>query len=156
MRYKVDGILRSAKLPLVTILLSTIMLLLCACSSDTPPSDMSLQEEDKVAVSVAYPVNESGQTYGSSADAYQNLPEGLTQDEVREYLPDLVLVVNDSGIEGYVSKDDFLPKMPSTPEEVASLSETSSTSGHEVTMYASDGKTVLGVWEAPTIGVEPQ
>ena len=75
---------------------------------------------------------------------------------MREYLPDLVLVVNDSGIEGYVSKDDFLPKMPSTPEEVASLSETSSASGHEVTMYASDGKTVLGVWEAPTIGVEPQ
>ena len=80
MRYKVDGILRSAKLPLVTILLSTIMLLLCACSSDTPPSDMNSQEQDKVAVSVAYPVNESGQTYGSSADAYQNLPEGLTQD----------------------------------------------------------------------------
>ncbi len=96
--------------------------------------------------SVCYPVNAQGQTYGASDVAYENLPEGVSGGEVADYLPDLILVQNSDGVEGYVLKADFLPQTPTSPEEALEMQESGAFSRKEVPMYASDGVTVLGTY----------
>lgn len=108
-------------------------------------------EQVRMVGLVEFPVNENGQTYGSSADAYRNIPEGVMQNEVINYLPDLVLVANSEGIEGYVLKEHYFPTLPKTPQEAVELASTSSPK--EVPLLASDGLTVLGSWQTPTIGI---
>lgn len=137
----------------MAIMLIIACLFLCACTGgDEQSPDTATQE--RVIGSVSYPVNEKGQTYGSSADAYRNLPEGVSSEDVIDYLPDLVLVANEEGIEGYVLKTDFLPPMPDNPDEARSLAESLSAEDAEVPMYDSDGETVLGTWKATTVTIE--
>ena len=96
--------------------------------------------------SVYYPVNEQGQTYGASDVAYENLPDGVSGREAADYLPDLVLVENSDGVEGYVLKGDFLPQTPTSPQEALEMQESGAFSRKEVPMYASDGVTVVGTF----------
>lgn len=134
-------------------MLGVLLAFMCACSNGTSSSPRVNKEETRKIGSVSYPVNENGQTYGSSVDAYQALPEDISPNEVIDYLPDLVLVSNEDGIEGYVLKEFFLPKMPNNPEEAMALAEESSKEKQKVDMYASDGVTVVGQWEATSISV---
>ncbi|MCL2076940.1 MAG: hypothetical protein FWH08_00855 [Oscillospiraceae bacterium] len=60
----------------------------------------------------AYELNVFGQTYGSAMYA-------ITVDDE----PDLILVVGDSGIEGYVYKTDLDEDMPDSPEEAIQKQE---------------------------------
>lgn len=53
-----------------------------------------------------FPLNSRGQTYGSDANA-----TGV------EDAPDLIGVVGDNGVFGYVLKEDLWPPSPRTPEE---------------------------------------
>ncbi len=105
------------------------------------------KEDGRYVGSVYYPVNEQGQTYGSSALAYENLPEGTVSKDVIDYMPDLVSVVGEDGTEGYILKEDFLPpSTPSSPEEALQMQSDGAYDEKEVPLYASDGKTVLGTY----------
>ncbi len=87
---------------------------------------------------VDFPVNEVGQTYGSALDA--NIPEGFsgTTEEMKVFYPDLILAQNTEGIEGYITLDDFFGEDPPSPEAAAPRTLDG------VTLYAQDGKTILG------------
>ena len=105
------------------------------------------KEEGRYVGSVYYPVNEQGQTYGPSALAYENLPEGVSALEAIDYMPDLVSAVGEDGTEGYILKEDFLPSaIPSSPEEAIRMQNNGTFDHEEVPLYASDGETVLGVY----------
>ena len=105
------------------------------------------KEEGRFVGSVYYPVNEQGQTYGSSALAYENLPEEVSALEAIDYMPDLVSAVGEDGTEGYILKEDFLPPAtPSSPEEAIQMQNSGTFDHKEVPLYASDGKTVLGTY----------
>lgn len=118
------------------ILVATISMFITGCS----------KEEGRLVGSVYYPVNEQGQTYGSSSLAYEQIPEGILASEAIEYLPDLVSVVNSDGTEGYVLKEDFHPSTPTSPEEAIQMQNDGAFDEKEVPLYASDGKTVLGTF----------
>lgn len=79
-----------------------------------------------------------GQTYGSARGIF-DLADA----------PDLILVEADSGVEGYVRKTE-LQKLDgsqvSGPREVNRHSQFSPTANPALTVYASDGVTVIGVW----------
>ena len=105
------------------------------------------KEEGRYVGAVYYPVNEQGQTYGSSALAYENLPEEVSALEAIDYMPDLVSAVGEDGTEGYILKEDFLPSaIPSSPEEAIQMQSNGAFDHEEVPLYASDGETVLGIY----------
>jgi hypothetical protein len=80
-------------------------------------------------------VNESGQSYGSEAHA--SSPEEL---------PDLILVLGDSGRDGYVYAKDLHQAAPASPEEAVRFQN----SGEVVLdVYLSDGVTKVDTF---TIG----
>ena len=73
-----------------------------------------------------YPMNDSGETYGP--DVKDSLSE-----------PDLILVRNEEGVDGYVRKD-------SIPQGAATLEEAKNWTSNQYTliMYLQDGKTAIG------------
>lgn len=73
-----------------------------------------------------YPINDSGETYGPDV-----------KDSISE--PDLILVRNKEGIDGYVKRDD-MPQGATTLEEAKNWKP----SRHVLTMYLQDGKTIVG------------
>lgn len=91
---------------------------------------------------VDFPVNEAGQTYGSALDV--NVPEDFsgTTEEMKAFYPDLILAENAEGVEGYITLDDFFGEEPPSPEAAAAGAYNSTLDG--VTLYAQDGKTILG------------
>lgn len=91
---------------------------------------------------VDFPVNEAGQTYGSALDA--NVPEGFsgTTEEMKAFYPDLIRAQNAEGVEGYITLDDFFGEDPPSPEAGATGAYNHTLDG--VTLYAQDGKTILG------------
>ncbi|PWW01198.1 hypothetical protein DFQ01_11088 [Paenibacillus cellulosilyticus] len=95
------------------------------------PSDSSTQStsSDK---EISYPLNENGQTYGSSLDATSVEKE-----------PDLVKAYGVDGTLGYVKSDDLNGPLPSSPEE-ALAQQRSKKGDREIPLYDVDGKTVIG------------
>ncbi|GAB3588695.1 hypothetical protein [Calidifontibacter terrae] len=79
-----------------------------------------------------YKVNAAGLTYGSDADAAAAGVE-----------PDLVLVVATNGKTGYVLNSDLNGPQPTSPEQAASP-QFQSPPPRTITVYESDGKTVVG------------
>lgn len=81
-----------------------------------------------------YPVNKSGQTYGSSLYSEQYGGE-----------PDLIAAVNEDGVQGYMLKTDVDGPMPKTREEALAMMYLSIESGgRTIPLYEADGKTILG------------
>lgn len=84
----------------------------------------------------AFSVNNNGQTYGTAGDKMYD-----------EDLPDLISVIGDHGVHGYVTKDDFLDDDGITsPEEAVAFMEAKANGDIPVkvwTVYASDGETVI-------------
>lgn len=76
-----------------------------------------------------YPVNEQGQTYGPDIRENTNIEE----------VPDLILVCNEFGEEGYIRKTDCAAGA-STLEEAANWEPRE----YSVNMYLQDGLTVIG------------
>lgn len=79
-----------------------------------------------------YPVNDDGLTYGSAAFANSIETE-----------PDLVSVVGENGVRGYVYSTDLNEPMPRNPEEAAEIMRR----GQEprtIIVYKEDGKTAIG------------
>lgn len=83
-------------------------------------------------VSVVYPVNENGQTYGSAADA-RNYEEE----------PDLISAYGSDGkTTGYVKKEDLQGPQPQNPEEAMQLMKDAKP--RDIPLYDVDGITVIG------------
>jgi len=83
-----------------------------------------------------YPIDESGQTYGSSADAIS-----------RETEPDLICALGVDGIYGYVRSVDLNEEMPKTPQEALDqMAKNAAIGARQIPLYAVDGKTVIGVF----------
>lgn len=87
-----------------------------------------------VLTSPAFPVNKQGQTYGSVPETWQG---DMGQ------LPDLVEVIASNGEIGYMPKEIAFPSPAGSPEEASKLSQRSARVS-PTTVYASDGRTIIG------------
>lgn len=88
------------------------------------------------AATPAYPVNDSGQTYGSDLFA-ASIETG----------PDLVAAEGVDGTFGYVQKKDLYEDGINTPEEALAAQKASNGKLRLIPLYAKDGKTVIGKFE---------
>lgn len=80
-----------------------------------------------------FPVNASGETYGSAAGAAKD--------------PDLIRASGDIGVEGYIRASDLNGPVFSSPEEAVAHQEAHNTlDERQIPLYASDGRTVLGMF----------
>lgn len=114
-------------------------------TEETPDIVTQASDDSSNANTGTFAVNEFGQTYGgipdpdSTSDA---LP--MDADEFYEtYWPDLVSVRATNGKDGYVYRDEFIV-VPASPEEALELSQSEK---EPLTVYESDGRTVVGIWE---------
>jgi hypothetical protein len=93
----------------------------------------NIENDDLALVKVEYPVNKSGQTYGSSADARSYEEE-----------PDLISAIGEGNIEGYVKKEDLQQPTPENPEEAIAMMENEESK--EIPLYDVDGETIIGTF----------
>ena len=92
-----------------------------------------------------FAVNEYGQTYGTIPDP-NSVSDVLPMDVgeyYKTYYPDLISVYATNGKEGYVYREEFC-FVPSNPEEAVKYSQSKK---EPLTVYESDGRTVVGVFE---------
>lgn len=84
-----------------------------------------------------FPVNQSGETYGPQ-------PKDML------VTPDLILVTNSDGLQGYVKKVE-LDYTPSTKEEAGNITEDNREILYD--MYLQDGETIIGTYkvQSPSI-----
>lgn len=82
-----------------------------------------------------YPINENGQTYGSTANA--------TSPETE---PELISAIGVEGTAGYVLKKDLDGIRPKSPEEAIAIQNSRSPGGRDIPLYDVDGDTVIGVF----------
>lgn len=102
-----------------------LIVLLLVCSSIYLCARFVLTREVR---GVMFPVNLSGQTYGSIDDAV--IPEGIPPRDEFEFMPDLVAIQSADGEEGYA--------------KVEELAARSLGSKAPLLLYRNDGKTVVG------------
>lgn len=105
--------------------------------------EMYIDPEMSIAVphKTDFEVNENGETYGTAGDLI------YYEDE-----PDLIAVVGNNGIEGYVRKTELEADTPSCPEEAVKMMEERKRNGNQprvIDVYESDGVTVIDTF---TIG----
>lgn len=82
-----------------------------------------------------YKLNSKGQTYGTGAAA-----------EVTAELPDLVRVMGDNGVEGYVYAYELIGESPKSPEEAVAIQKKREESGETsevIPVYDSEGENVI-------------
>lgn len=107
----------------------------------------SVAVEGVRALDFAWPVNENGQTYGSSSDIAAYLPDGgSTGNAGYALLPDLVEMVGDNGVSGYVYKEDMYDFSEDGPRARAFLAAAEAGADsfeYVVPVYAQDGTTVV-------------
>lgn len=93
------------------------------------------------ATDVTFSTNATGQTFGSALNARSVAEE-----------PDLILVEATNGKQGYVKKSELEPPASlKTPEDNIAYSKQNE-AGRTLTVYASDGKTVVGEFK---VGGDP-
>lgn len=107
----------------------------------------SVAVEGARALDFAWPVNENGQTYGTSSDIAAYLPDGgSTGDAGYALLPDLVEMIGDNGVSGYVYKEDMYDFSEDGPRARAFLAAAEAGADsfeYTVPVYAQDGTTVV-------------
>lgn len=107
----------------------------------------SVAVEGARALDFAWPVNENGQTYGSSSDIAAYLPDGVsTGNAGYALLPDLVEMVGDHDVSGYVRKEDMYDLSENGPRARAFLAAAEAGADsfeYAVPVYAQDGTTVV-------------
>lgn len=85
-----------------------------------------------------YLKNENGQTYGSGLNAISI-----------DTLPDLISAVGVDGTNGYVHSVDLIPPLAKTKEEALALQSKRKVGDiRKIPLYAVDGKTVIGEFNA--------
>ncbi len=107
----------------------------------------SVAVEGARALDFAWPVNENGQTYGSSSDIAAYLPDGGSTGNVGyTLLPDLVEMIGDHDVSGYVRKEDMYDLSENGPRARAFLAAAEAGADsfeYAVPVYAQDGTTVV-------------
>ena len=93
-----------------------------------------VSDSDEGRPKPTYERNSSGETFGS-----------LSLAEVDADAPDLIAAIGTNGVQGYVRSVDVIPPLPHSPEEAVKQNRTGV---RMLTLYASDGKTVLGLFKA--------
>ncbi len=96
-------------------------------------NDFYNKDKQVIEVTPSFPMNENGQTYGSSL--YCTSPETI---------PDLIQAMGIDGTEGYVLKNDLNGEEPKTPEEALAMQNAFPAEGRIIPLYAADGKKVIG------------
>lgn len=77
-------------------------------------------------------INSAGQTYGSEIRS------------INEQAPDLIYVVGDSGVYGYINREDRDRHIPKTGQEIDQWVKNRGFEGKRVIpVYAEDGKTIV-------------
>jgi hypothetical protein len=99
-------------------------------AQSAPEPTAAVVSDEDIVYEPPFPVNSSGQTYGSS------LKTGVLDG------PDLMSAITKDGTQGFVLKTDVV-----TPEEANGVS---TTEAREIPVYDVEGKTVLG-----TITIDP-
>lgn len=82
-----------------------------------------------------YPINENGETYGSSSYAISLETE-----------PDLISAIGVDGTLGYVRKTDLNGEMPNNPEQALAGMRQREGKVRQIPLYDVDGKTVIGAF----------
>lgn len=101
-----------------------------AAIAQTIPSTTAASDPDAaVSDDKEFPKNKAGKTYGSAFGA------------TYETIPDLVSVISDEGLDGYVSKGSVFPPPPQGLDEIRNLK---SLTGQVLVVTESDGVTVVG------------
>jgi uncharacterized protein YxeA len=109
-----------------------VLVLLIACTTyNIYATNDNVDNFSKREIIASFPKNESGQTYGSSANAATLRTE-----------PDLISAYGIDGKKGYVKKADLYEPMPKTPEDAVSF--TKNAVEREILLYEKDGKTIIG------------
>ena len=104
----------------------------------------SVAVEGARALDFAWPVNENGQTYGSSSDIAAYLPDGGSTGNVGyTLLPDLVEMIGDNGVSGYVYKEDMYDLSENGRAFLAAAEAGADSFEYTVPVYAQDGTTVV-------------
>ncbi len=103
----------------------------------SPPRNLQIPTLDYIWEH-GYPVNEHGKTYGPEVDFIAEAP-------------DLRLVENHSGLEGYVKKSEDPSSWVINPEAAAAYMAACQArrNNHNWVMYLEDGETVIGVFQSP-------
>jgi len=78
-----------------------------------------------------YPTNEMGQTYGPD----------IKEDTDPEAVPDLILVCNKFGVEGYIKQTDIRPGASTLEEAMDWIPRE-----YTINMYLQDGCTIIGTF----------
>ena len=90
--------------------------------------------QESLASNPNFPQNESGETYGSSLDATPY-----------EKGPDLIKAIGVDGTIGYVRATELEGELPKSPEEALAMqAKDKANGGREISLYKSDGKTIIG------------
>lgn len=96
-----------------------LILVVCVSVSELPVSVESVREN-------GYPINDDGKSYGP------DVKESNIQ-------PDLILVCNEDGKEGYIKKEDLNRGAVSLEQ-----AQNGGFNNYQIPMYLSDGKSVVG------------
>lgn len=99
-------------------------------STSTLPLSLHIPTYDEIQAN-GYPVNENGETYGPRSVPNVPMDPG----------PDLILAINEDGIEGYIRQKD-LSHHPRTVEEALAVSGDKTS----LIMYYQDGITPIGTF----------
>lgn len=85
-------------------------------------------------VSVTYPRNASGLTYGSMLDTPSP-----------DQLPDLISAIATNGRQGFVLRSDLFLPGPKTPEQAIAMNA-AAVAPRSIPVYAVDGTTIIGTY----------
>ncbi|MBU5442749.1 hypothetical protein [Paenibacillus sp. MSJ-34] len=117
------------KKSLAGLLLALFLIVIVPSAFASKPSGVEFIDLIKEKVP-NYEVNDQGQTYGQGP-----FEPGVSQE------PDLIKVVGDNGVKGYVKSSDLNPSFNS-PEEALKYQNTPKS--NKIPIYKSDGKTIIG------------
>lgn len=110
---------------------------------DTPDVAAQTNTDSSSTNAGTFAVNEFGQTYGGVPEP-KSMSQPMDAEEFyKTYWPDLVSVRATNGKDGYVYRDELFV-VPANPEEAAKLDQSEK---EPLTVYESDGRTVVGIWE---------
>lgn len=125
MKERIISIMNYRKRSAISIMFVIMFLCISSTAFAQPKYNITIPSIAEIEKN-GYPVNESGETYGS------DIKNSNMQ-------PDLQLVESEDGTVGYIRNEEIDANAPSSPEEAISYEPPSS-----VNIYTEDGKTVIG------------
>ncbi|WP_143412147.1 hypothetical protein [Arabiibacter massiliensis] len=124
-------------------MVSIVFILTLVSCAKAGPDKASLEEDgdellvlqDAAEISIMYPKNQYGETYGSLSAIPNNVTGSLN--DYMSICPDLIAAITDEGVYGYVKKVDWFSKKSPDSRKTRHEKEV-------LTVYEVDGRTVAG------------